>query len=315
MARSSRIGLVTVTYNSSRVIEPFLQSVLAQSYSDLLLYVVDNASADDTFAKIDRYSDDRIYLVRNKTNVGFAAATNLGILQALKAGCDSIVLINNDTEFEPYLLEKLDIALQQYECDMAAPKILYHHDQQLIWSAGGGFRPLRGYAGFHFGLDVPDEGQYDIARPVQHAPACCLLVSKRVFNTIGLMDPAYFVYLDDTDFCYRALQAGLKLMYVPSATLLHKASSLTGGPESDFSVRYRTRNQVYFMLKHLGLWRSIFFLPAFQIYQLVKLLSRNIGSREFALRQKAFVEGIRVWRGRSVGDRRGSLAGVAQETR
>ena len=315
MARSSRIGLVTVTYNSSGVIEPFLQSVLAQSYSDLLLYVVDNASADDTVAKIDRYSDDRIYLVRNKTNVGFAAATNQGILQALTASCDSVVLINNDTEFEPYLLEKLDIALQQYECDMVAPKILYHHDQQLIWSAGGGFRPLRGYAGFHFGLDVPDEGQYDIARPVQHAPACCLLVSKRVFNTIGLMDPAYFVYLDDTDFCYRALQAGLKLMYVPSATLLHKASSLTGGPESDFSVRYRTRNHVYFMLKHLGLWRSIFFLPAFQIYQLLKLLSRNIGPREFALRQKAFVEGIRVWRGRSVRDRRGSLAGVAQETR
>ena len=315
MSRSSRIGLVTVTYNSSAVIEPFLQSVLAQSYSNLLLYVVDNASVDDTLAKIDRYRDERIYLVRNDTNVGFAAATNQGIAQALNASCDSVVLINNDTEFEPDLLKQLHGALQEYNCDMVAPKILYHHDQQLIWSAGGGFRPLRGYAGFHYGLNKPDQGQYDIARPVEHAPACCLLVSKRVFNTIGLMDPAYFVYLDDTDFCYRAAQAGMKLMYVPSATLLHKASSLTGGPESDFSVRYRTRNQVYFMLKHLGLWRNMFFLPAFQIYQVVKLLSRKIGLREFFLRQKALFEGIRVWSAGGEPDCHSPLAGVTQGTR
>jgi GT2 family glycosyltransferase len=314
MPLSGRIGMVTVTYNSSAVIEPFLQSVLAQSYSDLLLYAIDNASADDTLAKIARYSDERIRLIRNKTNVGFAEATNQGVAQALQADCESVVFINNDTEFEPSLIEKLHAALREYKCDMVAPKILYHHDRRIIWSAGGGFRPLRGYAGFHFGLDMPDRGQYDTARPVQHAPACCLLVNKGVFSTVGLMDPNYFVYLDDSDFCYRASQAGMKLMYVPSATLLHKASSLTGGPESDFSVRYRTRNQVYFMLKHFGVWRNMFFLPAFQIYQLMKLLSRKIGFREFALRQKAFLEGIRVWNGSRMRDDRSFFTGATQGT-
>ncbi|MBZ5501602.1 MAG: glycosyltransferase family 2 protein, partial [Acidobacteriia bacterium] len=136
----------------------------------------------------------------------------------------------------------------------------------------------------------------DAARVVDHAPACCLLVRKEVFARIGLMDSRYFVYLDDTDFCYRAKRAGLRLFYLPSARLLHKASSLTGGPESDFSVRYRTRNQIYFMLKHLGLWRGLYYLPAFQIFLVLKLIFREIDLSGFFLREKAFAEGLRVWR-------------------
>ncbi len=296
MDHVSKIGVVTVTYNSSQVLEGFLTSLLRQTYSDFVLYVVDNASADKTLEQLSSYKDPRICLIANPQNLGIAEGNNQGIRSALAAGCGSVLLLNNDTEFGPSLLEDLTSGLQAHACDMSAPKILFHDNQRTIWSAGGGFNPLKGYAGFHYGLGQIDRGQFDEARSVKHAPACCLLIRKEVFEQIGLMDDLYFVYLDDTDFCYRAMRAGLKLVYLPSANLLHKASSLTGGPESEFSVRYRTRNQIYFILKHLGPWRGLYYLPAFQLYQLAKLVSRKIDISGFFVREKAFWEGLRVWR-------------------
>ena len=293
---TSRIGVITVTYNSAKVIDGFMTSLLAQTWTDFLLYVVDNASTDATLERMRRYHDPRIRLIANRQNLGIAEGNNQGITAALDEGCNSVLLINNDTEFGPLLVEQLASGLAQNGCDMIAPKITVFGDETTIWSAGGGFSPLKGYAGFHFGLNQPDRGQFDVTRKVDHAPACCLLVRKEVFVRIGKMDDRYFVYLDDTDFCFRAKRAGLTLIYLPTAKLLHKVSTLTGGPDSEFSVRYRTRNQIYFMLKHFGPWRAIYYLPAFQLYQLTKLLSRKIDFSGFVLREKAFFEGLRVWR-------------------
>jgi GT2 family glycosyltransferase len=291
-----KIGAVTVTYNSGAVVDGFVRSMLPQTHQDFLLYVVDNLSSDDTLQRLTRYPDPRIRLIANPQNRGFADATNQGIRAALADGCDSVLLINNDTEFGPDLLERLAQGLERYACHMAAPKILYHDRQTIIWSAGGGFDRSRGYAGVHYGLDQHDSGQFDTPQAVEHAPACCLLVRKDVFDTIGLMDDRYFTYVEDTDFSYRAMRAGLTLMYLPSAILLHKAHSLTGGRLSPFSVRYITRNRTYFMLKHFGLWRALFYVSAYQCYLLWQLLRRQVSVPIFWIRQKALFEGMRLWR-------------------
>jgi GT2 family glycosyltransferase len=111
-----------------------------------------------------------------------------------------------------------------------------------------------------------------------------------------MMDSRYFTYVEDTDFSYRAKRAGLRLMYLPSATLLHKAHSLTGGLFSDFMMRYTTRNRIYFMLKHFGWRRGLYYVPAYQFHLLLQLLSRKVGLPMFWLREKAFLEGLRLWR-------------------
>jgi GT2 family glycosyltransferase len=297
MAESSKIGVVTVTYNSGEVIDGFLTSLLHQAYSDFLLYIVDNASVDRTVEQIQKYGDSRIILICNKTNLGVAEGNNQGIRAALEAGCDSILLINNDTEFGPSLLEKLEEGLDEYACDMVAPKILFHDNQQMIWCAGGGFKPWWiARAGIHFGSGEIDRGQFDLVRRVEHAPTCCLLVRKKVFARIGLMDNRYFVYVDDLDFCYRAKRAELKLFYLPSARLFHKASSLTGGTESDFTVRYCTRNHIYFILKNLGLLRGLYYMSQDQLRLVARLVFRRIDVPRFVLHEKAFIEGVRLWR-------------------
>ncbi len=290
-----RVGVVTVTYNSSKVIHGFLASLLAQNYSDFILFAVDNASSDTTRQQLAAVNDPRVRLILNSENLGIAEANNQGIREALNEGCESVLLINNDTEFLPSLLGDLVDGLGFHGSDMIAPKILFY-DDRTIWSAGGGIDPRRGYSGFHYGYGEVDRGQFDVPRLVDHAPACCLLVRSSVFAKIGTMDNHYFTYVEDTDFCYRARKAGLTLMYLPSATLLHKAHSLTGGLFSDFMMRYTTRNRVYFLLKHFGPWRGLYYIPAYQLHLLLQLLLQKMGPSMFWLREKALWEGLRLWR-------------------
>jgi|KBSMisStaDraftv2_1062788.scaffolds.fasta_scaffold05993_7 GT2 family glycosyltransferase len=289
------VGIVTVTYNSRHVIDEFMASVLSQTYTAFVLYVVDNASNDGTLAQVRSYRDQRIKVLANSINNGAAEGNNQGISIALGDGCDPILLINNDTVFGPDLLKRLLEGIEQHSCDMVASKILFHGDDNIIWSAGGGFDKNRGYASYLYGHAEFDAGQFDECRLVDNAPTTCLLVKKNVFERIGLLDPHYFAYVEDTDFCYRAKLAGLKLLYLPSARLWHKAHSLSGGLFSHFMMRYTTRNRVYFMLKHLG-FRALYLLPAYQAYLLQQFVLRRVGLSMLWVREKGFFEGVKVWR-------------------
>jgi GT2 family glycosyltransferase len=294
MADHFRVGVVTVTYNSESVIEGFLSSMMAQNCEDFVLYVVDNASADRTREYLDQYRDERIKIIPNRENLGVAHGNNLGIRAALAAHCNSILLINNDTEFGPELLRDLQAGLQDCHCDMIAPKIVYYADSKRVWYAGGFFNPWRGYAGEHVGLGELDRGQFEKTHLVEYAPTCCMLVRSTVFEKLGLMDEQYFVYADDSDFCFRANRSGVRLVYLSTAEVMHKVSSLTGGGQSVFTLRHLTRSHVYFIRKNLGFWKSMYYLPAYQFMLCYKLLLRILDWEGFVIREKAFFEGARV---------------------
>jgi|HubBroStandDraft_6_1064221.scaffolds.fasta_scaffold124866_1 GT2 family glycosyltransferase len=291
MGRRSFVGIVTVTFNSGAVLRAFIESVLKQSHAEFLLYVVDNASADGTLKVLAEYHDKRIVVIPNQTNVGVARGNNQGIRSALDANCDDVLLINNDTEFDADLLKELLDGLDRYHSDVAVPKITHYDNPDTLWYAGGYFNHWKGYRGMHCGLGENDRGEFDEVRQVQYAPTCCMLVRSEVFESIGVMDEQYFVYVDDTDFCFRAMRRGIKIIYLPSARVLHKVSSLTGNEDSKFALRYMTRGHVYFIRKNFGFWTSACYLTAYQVRLFYKLLSRGIDWDTLLIRQGAFFEG------------------------
>jgi hypothetical protein len=226
--------------------------------------------------------------------VGIAEADNQGINAALADGCDYVLFLNNDVEFEPETFAVLVAELEALDCDLLAPKILFE-DRIHIWTAGGTLSALKGYLAAHRGEGEIDRGQFDTAMRIRFAPGCCILVRRRVFDRIGTMDAKYFVYHEDADFLFRAWRAGLTMCYTPRARIFHKVSALTGGSTSPFTVRYNARGHVYFMLKNLGVIRCLFYLPALQLRMMMKVLFRTISWNEFLIRQRAFFEGIAVW--------------------
>lgn len=295
MSSGPRIGVVTVTFNSGAVLQRFLQCAAGQTLGDYVLYAVDNASQDETLQILRAVTDPRLRLIVNHENLGFAEGTNQGIVAALAEGCEAVLLLNNDTEFSEGLFVRLADGLREYQCLMTTAKMLYFDSPQKIWCAGGELNPRRFFGALHHGMNETDDGRYDRPHRVTYTPGCCILIDRSVFAQVGMLDARYFVYNEDADFLYRCLKLNLPLWYIPDAVLYHKVSSLTGGDNSDFSIRYMTRNRAYFIKKHLPmrdvlLWGGHFVA----VTALRRVLSGRESVRVWWLRCTSMMEGFRA---------------------
>ncbi len=253
-----KIGLVTVLYNGVELLEGFYKSLGSQTYKNIVLYVVDNSpdniALDVAQCLSNKYNIESEF-INNNDNFGVAKGNNQGIRSALKAGCDYVLLLNNDIEFAKDTIHLLLAYSYENNESIIVPKILYY-GTNIIWMAGGYISKLKATTP-HRGDGEIDNGQYNEIEYINYAPTCFILIKKEVFSNIGCMDESYFVYYDDTDFIYRANQRGYKVVYFPKASIEHKVSSSTGGSESAFSIYYGTRNRLYFIRKNLPLFYQI----------------------------------------------------------
>ena len=284
---TQKIGLVTVLFNSADVLPGFFESLSIQKFRNYTLYIIDN-SLDDVSMNVARdlteqYQMTNVVLIKNKENVGVAAANNQGIQLSLESDCDYVLLLNNDIEFkdENLLGSMLELAERRQE-KLMVPKI-YFHDSGKIWCAGGQISTLKGTT-THRGEGEVDHGQFDQEIHTNYAPTCFMLIHKSVFARIGVMDEKYFVYHDDTDFVWRANLAGFKIYYWAKGQVWHKVSSSTGGALSAFSVYYCERNRLYFIRKNFSFFFKIFALSFYFLTRPLKfkLLSKKLRPHFFS---------------------------------
>jgi GT2 family glycosyltransferase len=300
-----KIGLVTVTFNSGEVIEAFLESVNKQDYPNFFLYIVDNNSNDETLKKIEeKATPGNTSIIKNNFNNGVAGGNNQGIKKALEDNCDYVILINNDTEFEPRLITKLLEKAKSTGHALVAPRMVYYDEPNILWFAGGFFNKRMGYMGYHVGMNEKDTGQYG-DRTITYSPTCCVLIDKHVFEVVGFMDEKYFVYFDDTDFMFRVMKnSPYKMLYCKDVEFYHKVGSLTkakiGGRSNfkfgDFLIKYSTRNCVYYLKKQKTLSAWLYIMYFWFRVNLKFLFSGkyNVNFKTWRLIQYSFFEGLKL---------------------
>lgn len=248
-----KLALVTVLFKSENVLPGFFKTLKIQTLTGYTIYFVDNSVSDSSTAILRQLMLNNpllhcIHMVQ-PGNIGVAAGNNAGIRAALDDGCTHILLLNNDIESDQeFLLQYILEKSEQGKADIIVPKILYFHSRN-IW-LGGGYMDNSRALGVHEGMGKPDNGSYDREKYIGYAPTCFMLITKKVFETTGIMDEKYFAYYDDTDFVVRALKDGFKMLYMPALTVLHKVSSSSGGDLSSFYIYYSNRNKLYFIWKH-----------------------------------------------------------------
>jgi GT2 family glycosyltransferase len=227
--------------------------------------VVDNGSTDGSAQRIGA-EFPQVDVLALPANLRFAGGNNQGIERALAAGADAIMLLNNDTEADPALLERLLLALEQHpEAGAVAPLIYFAAPSRRIWYAGGRCTPALGLAA-HRGLRQLDRGQYRSIERTGYLTGCCLLARRAVWEKVGLLDERYFIYAEDADWCLRARRAGFALLFVPTARLWHKVSA-SAGAQSRWKIYQRLRaNLTLFARNARGLAR-LTWAPAFVAQQ------------------------------------------------
>lgn len=224
-----------------------LDSLLAQSYEQFHVLVIDNGSTDNSSVLLEKYRQehsDKIDVVYNSTNFGFAGGVNTGIEWALNEDFKYVTLFNNDATADKDWLKSL--------VKTAAPKevgvctgLLLHEDGKTIDSSGDWFSI--------WGLPFPRSRGDKVtkapeASSVFGASGGASLYKIALFRDIGLFDEDFFAYYEDVDISFRAQLAGWKVVYTPKAIAYHKQGA-TSRRVPGFTIYHTFKNLPMLFLK------------------------------------------------------------------
>ena len=234
-------------------------NAIATDGLSLQCLVIDNASSEAFTLDEKKYDKLKLRIIRNKKNLGFAGGHNIGLQHALDAGCEYILILNNDTFVDKDFLIAM---VKAFESDAAigvvSPKIYfapgtefhqsrYSKDEvgNVVWYAGGEM-DWENILGKHQGVDEVDKGQFDKAGGTEFATGCCMLIKAATLQKAGFFDDRYFLYYEDSDLQQRLKGAGYTMYFEPRAKIWHKNAAASGGSGSQLQDYYISRNRLLF---------------------------------------------------------------------
>ncbi len=260
-----KVTIVIVTHNGRSYLPDCLESVFRQDYPRSLVkvVVVDNNSSDSTVGYLKEKYSDRIELLENQENQGFAKANNQGYLLAKKNRADYLVLLNQDTVVEENWLRRLvETAKTSRQIAAVQPKLLLYPEKDKINSFGNTIHFL-GFAfcnRYRWKNQQPEREPFPV--PYPSGAACLLKISA--LDKVGLFDPELFVYHEDVDLGWRLRLAGYQVVFDPLAVVCHKYRY----SKAKYKFYYMERNRLIVFLKNYRIATMILFLPAFLVMEL-----------------------------------------------
>ncbi len=304
--QDGRVCIILLNWNGKKDTLECLDSLQAVTYKRLQTIVVDNGSTDGSVDAIHK-AYPSIPILETGENLGFAGGNNIGIEWALRKPFEWILLLNNDTTVDPGFVTAFLDAAKEKNAKLLGAKIYRYNDPLRIDHLGGFWNsdiaefecPLQGKI---------DNGSYEEMQKVDYASGCALLLHKTVPETIGLLEPSFFLYWEETDYCFRARKAGFEVWTAPKAKIYHKVStSFIGGKAHMHYFWWRSRllwisrnctqNEKRLLYKRVILPEIIksfrhYCLKSIQSKILFLLGKSNLSQKEKARRYKAGLTGI-----------------------
>ena len=231
------VSIIIPMYNVEKYVGFCLESILAQTFTDFEVIVVDDCSTDGSLELLkSRYPSVRV--IANDENLGFAAAVNIGIKASTS---EFVLLLNNDTEAEPGMIEYLERAMRRHPdaFSVASKMIQLYHPEYTVTGWG-----------VNRGNDRPSN-LYNHTAYVFLACAGAALYRRKVFEQIGYFDEKHFAYLEDIDVGYRARLHGYCNVYEPKAVVRHVGSGTSGSKYNSFKVYLSARNSIWLNYKNM----------------------------------------------------------------
>lgn len=232
------LSIIIVSYNTKDVIGECLESIQANA-GEIISYeviVVDNNSSDDSVEYLKNNFKD-VITIANKENSGFSRANNIGLKRAQGR---YLLFLNPDTVVQKdtlgIMVEFMDrhkdagaatckVELPSGEIDDAS-----HRGFPTPWNAFFHFSGIAKlfpkstfFNGYHLGWKDLDK-----VHEIDSLAGAFMIVRREAGDEVGWWDEDYFFYGEDIDFCYKLKEAGWKIYYIPTVSILH-IKGVSGG--------------------------------------------------------------------------------------
>ncbi len=264
-----KLTLITLNYNCAEKTIGLLESLQNQTDHDFSIIAVDNDSSDIQQLR-DYVANKSIYLLENRTNLGFAGGNNPGLRHTFQNGSDWALIINPDTWVEPDFIARLKANSSLKEGIVGVPldeggKTAYAG--QIDW-----LKPtLKHVYDFeNLKFKIKNSSYYPIGGG--------LAISKEAYEKLGGLDENYFLYFEDADYARKARDKNVPVEFINEPVIHHATSTTTSKLGSPLLLRYHYRNALYFNFKNASSFHkvlAIFWSVIVFVKQLFKILNND----------------------------------------
>ncbi len=250
-----KISLIILTYNSSRYISDLLTGLMNRFDKELVnkaleILVADNASQDETVKLAKKFK--KIQVIENGGNYGFAKGNNLAVK---KATGEYLLFINPDAKFIDGDIFELLKSFKDEKVGIVGGEIMNWQKEKEL--SCGKFYKFFSTTLLTLGLEEffrvrfsPEKEQF-----VDFVSGGFLMIRREVFEKLNGFDENYFMYIEDSDLCFRAKKIGYKTKFSPKATIQHMGQ---GSSNRTFAIINIYKGLVYFNKKHSNYLEYLF---------------------------------------------------------
>jgi GT2 family glycosyltransferase/glycosyltransferase involved in cell wall biosynthesis len=242
-----KVSVVIVSYNNRALTEACLESVLRNSmHPNLEVIVVDNASADDSVAMLQAIDDERVKIILNRENLGFAAANN----QALRIATGAyLILLNNDTVVPRGWLPRMLRQLHDPEVGIAVAVTNFSGNESRIRVPYQTIEDMHIFAEEHMRQHAGE--RFDI----RVAAMYCVGMRRDVFARVGELDEQFGIGMfEDDDYSHRIREAGLRVICAEDVFVHHIGQASFSKLAPDVYEELWKKNQAHFEAKWGTKW-------------------------------------------------------------
>jgi len=240
-----QLSVIVVNWNAGEMLARCLDSVTSSAAGlRSEVWLVDNASNDGSAERASGAYPD-LTLIRNSENLGFAAAADQALSQATG---EYLLLLNPDAQITQASLERLIAVMKQHTRIGIAGCQSVDESGQVAPGYELSYPGQRGA-----GVAGASAGQIT---EVAWVSGACLLARRAMVEQIGLLDPDFFMYYEDVDWCYRARQAGWQVVTVLDVAVQHELGGTSARVPAAETARRAAASRLRFYQKHYPPWRA-----------------------------------------------------------
>lgn len=246
------IAVVILNWNGKTLLEKFLPNIISYS-KPAQIYLADNASTDNSIDFVVKNYADKVNIIKNKSNGGYAKGYNEALKKVM---ADIYVLLNSDVEVTPNWLQPIIACFKKnINTAVVQPKLLDYKNKTKFEYAGaaGGFIDFLGYPfcrGRIFMNLETDTHQYDDIKPIFWASGACLCIRSAIYNHLSGFDEDYFAHQEEIDLCWRVHNLGYHIEYAGKSTVYHVGGA-TLHEENPRKTFLNFRNSLYSVVKNV----------------------------------------------------------------